>query len=68
MDQLIHRLKGGFQTIKGIQAFLVFGSNANNRADEYSDLDFLIIAKDEALPELILEFLKLGLFSELNRI
>lgn len=53
MDQLIQRLKGGFQSIKGIQAFLVFGSHANNCADEFSDLDFLIIAKEKAVPKLI---------------
>lgn len=53
MDQLIQRLKLGFQSIKGIQAFLVFGSVSKNCADAYSDLDFLIIAQEEVVPVLI---------------
>ncbi len=53
MDQLIQRLKAGFQSVKGIQAFLVFGSVSKNCADAYSDLDFLIIAQEELVPDLI---------------
>jgi len=49
MDSLIQALADGLWKHSDIEALLLFGSVSRKRADMYSDLDFLVVVKENAV-------------------
>lgn len=50
MDSLIRALAEGLWKLPDIEALLLFGSVSRQQNDAYSDLDFLVIVKESAVP------------------